>query len=46
MKPDYKLVAKALTVQQFFKARGYRSLGPAESEGGIERNELIFERML
>ena len=22
------------------------SLGPAESEGGIERNELIFERML
>ena len=26
--------------------RGYRSLGPAESEGGIERNELIFERML
>ena len=38
--------AKALPVQQFFKARGYRSLGPAESEGGIERNELIFERML
>ena len=37
---------KALPVQQFFKARGYRSLGPAESEGGIERNELIFERML
>jgi len=33
-------------VQQFFKARGYRSLGPAESEGGIDRNELIFERML
>ena len=30
--------AKALPVQQFFKARGYRSLGPAESEGGIERN--------
>ena len=38
--------AKALPVQQFFKARGYRSLGPAESEGGIDRNELIFERML
>ena len=38
--------AKALPVQQFFKARGYRSLGPAESEGGIERNELILERML
>ena len=38
--------AKALPVQQFFKARGYRSLGPAESEGSIERNELIFERML
>ena len=34
--------AKALPVQQFFKARGYRSLGPAESEGGIERNELIL----
>ena len=32
--------AKALPVQQFFKARGYRSLGPAESEGGIERNVL------
>ena len=30
----------------FLKARGSRSLGPAESEGGIERNELIFERML
>ena len=26
--------AKALPVQQVFKARGYRSLGPAESEGG------------
>ena len=38
--------AKALPVQQFFKARGYRSLGPAESEGGIERNELNFERMM
>ena len=51
--------AKALPVQQFFKARvkpslssrffkarGYRSLGPAESESGIDRNELIFERML
>ena len=38
--------ARALPVQQFFKARGYRSLGPAESEGGIDRNELIFERML
>ena len=38
--------AKALPVQQFFKARGYRSLGPAESEGSIDRNELIFERML
>ena len=37
---------KCLPVLQFFKARGYRSLGPAESEGGIERNELIFERML
>ena len=24
----------------------FLSLGPAESEGGIERNELIFERML
>ena len=27
------------------KARGYRSLGPAESEGGIERNELLVEAM-
>ncbi len=32
--------AKALPVQQFFKARGYRSLGPAESEGGIELSAM------
>lgn len=38
--------AKALPVQQFFKAKGYRSLGPTESEGGIDRSELIFEHML
>ena len=47
LKPEYR--GKAIgrdIVEQFFKARGYRSLGPAESEGGIERNELIFERML
>ena len=39
---------KALPVQQFFKARGYRSLGPAENDvvDGIDRNELTFERML
>ena len=38
--------ARILPVQQFFKAKGYRALGPAESEGGIDRNELIFEHML
>ena len=39
---------KALPVQQFFKARGYRSLGPAENDvvDGIDRSELTFERML
>lgn len=39
--------AKALPVQQFFKARGYRSLRAAEQEEGtIPRNELVFERNL
>ena len=39
---------KALPVQQFFKARVYRSLGPAENDvvDGIDRSELTFERML
>ena len=40
---------KALPVQQFFKAKGYRLLGPAE-EGSRDHAELpgqlVFERML
>ena len=36
--------AKALPVQQFFKALRYRSLKPAEQETGtVPRNELVFE---
>lgn len=39
--------ARALPVQQFFKARGYRNLRAAEQEeGGILRNELVFEHTL
>ncbi len=39
--------AKALPVQQFFKARGYRNLRAAEQEEGtIPRNELVFEHNL
>ena len=39
--------ARALPVQQFFKARGYRNLRAAEQEdGGIPRNELVFEHTL
>ena len=39
--------AKALPVQQFFKALRYRSLKPAEQETGtVPRNELVFEHTL
>ena len=39
--------AKALPVQQFFKALRYRNLKAAEpEEGGIPRNELLFEHTL
>lgn len=38
---------KALPVMQFFKARGYRSLAPAENVvAGIEMQQTILERML
>ena len=41
------LHAKALPVQQFFKALRYRSLKPAEQETGtVPRNELVFEHTL
>ena len=39
--------AKALPVQQFFKAKGYRLLGPAEEDETTRLpGQLIFERML
>ena len=39
--------AKALPVQQFFKAKGYRLLGPAEEDETTRLpDQLIFERML
>lgn len=39
--------AKALPVQQFFKARGYRSLrAVVDDAGGIPRAGLEFEKML
>ena len=39
--------AKALPVQQFFKALRCRSLKPAEQETGtVPRNELVFEHTL
>ena len=39
--------AKALPVQQFFKALRYRSLKPAEQETGtVPRNELVLEHTL
>ena len=39
--------AKALPVQQFFKALRYRNLKPAEQETGtIPRDELVFEHTL
>ena len=33
-------------VNYFLVFLGSQLIGPAESEGGIDRNELIFERML
>ena len=39
--------AKALPVQQFFKALRYRNLKPAEQETGtVPRDELVFEHTL
>ena len=39
--------AKALPVQQFFKALRYRELRPAEQETGtVPRNELVYEHTL
>ena len=39
--------AKALPVQQFFKALRYRELRPAEQENGtVPRNELVYEHTL
>ena len=39
--------AKALPVQQFFKALRYRELRPAEQEtGSVPRNELVYEHTL
>ena len=50
LKPEYRgkaVHAKALPVQQFFKALRYRSLKPAEQETGtVPRNELVFEHTL
>ena len=41
------LHAKALPVQQFFKALRYRELRPAEQETGtVPRNELVYEHTL
>lgn len=41
------LHAKALPVQQFFKALRYRELRPAEQENGtVPRNELVYEHTL
>lgn len=38
---------KALPVQQFFKARGYRALRTEETDvNGVLKNEIIFEHML
>ena len=39
--------AKALPVQQFFKALRYRNLKPAEQENGtVPRDEVVFEHTL
>ena len=39
--------AKALPVQQFFKALRYRELRPAEQENGsVPRSELVYEHTL
>ena len=54
LKPEYRgkaigrdIHAKALPVQQFFKALRYRELRPAEQETGtVPRNELVYEHTL
>lgn len=39
--------AKALPVQQFFKARGYRALRTEETDvDGVLKNEIVFEHTL
>lgn len=39
--------AKALPVQQFFKARGYRPLRAEDTcVNGVTKNEILFEHML
>ena len=45
LRPEYR--AKALPVQQFFKALRYRNLKPAEQENGtVPRDEVVFEHTL
>ena len=57
LKPEYRgegkgrvwctVHAKALPVQQFFKALRYRNLKPADQENGtVPRDEVVFEHTL